>query len=213
MHLGTGISIFGGNRPNYGTFSLAVDGQLVVTGTARSTVLSTRQLLGTVSGLINGPHTAVFANTNGQPVDLDSIELQSQVGALGWASSRYHRLDLYFWPNVDLQWLQQCLTIVMLLSHIYLHPLCGREKQLPVSLMAPCSKCMAVIVQFPRTQYFHPVLHKHPVLPLPFRSLGRLLCFTDQFHLIMPIFISWLTVIHSFYQVGQVAKYLLSVPA
>ena len=83
MHLGTGISIFGGNRPNYGTFSLAVDGQLVVTGTARSTVLSTRQLLGTVSGLINGPHTAVFANTNGQPVDLDSIELQSQVGALG----------------------------------------------------------------------------------------------------------------------------------
>lgn len=79
---GTGISIFGGNRPNYGTFSLVVDGQLLVVGTAKSTVPSAPELLGTVSGLSNGPHTAVFANTNGQPVDIDSIELQSQVGTL-----------------------------------------------------------------------------------------------------------------------------------
>jgi len=85
---GTGISIFGGHRPNYGTFSLIVDGQLVTNGSAESTVpstVATRQLLGTVSGLINGPHNAVFANTDGQPIDVDSIELQSQVGGPGSA--------------------------------------------------------------------------------------------------------------------------------
>ena len=65
---------------------MVVDGQLVTTGSAQSTVPSTvvtRQVLGSVSGLINGPHTAVFANTDGQPIDIDSLELQSQVGGPG----------------------------------------------------------------------------------------------------------------------------------
>jgi len=57
---GTGISIFGGHRPNYGTFSLVVDEQLVTTGTAENTIASTHQLLGTISGLTNGPHTAIY---------------------------------------------------------------------------------------------------------------------------------------------------------
>ncbi|KAF8801427.1 hypothetical protein BYT27DRAFT_7341929 [Phlegmacium glaucopus] len=80
---GTGISIFGGQRPNYGTFSFTVDGRLVTSGTAESTVPSTRQLLCSVFGLINGPHTAVFSNIDGQPIDVDLIEFESQVGGPG----------------------------------------------------------------------------------------------------------------------------------
>ncbi|KAF8813846.1 hypothetical protein BYT27DRAFT_7180614 [Phlegmacium glaucopus] len=82
---GTGMWIFGGQRPNYGTFSFIVDEEFVTTGTAESTVPSTQQLLCAVSGLTNGPHTAVFSNTNGQPVDVDSIVFESQVGGPGSA--------------------------------------------------------------------------------------------------------------------------------
>jgi hypothetical protein len=77
---GTGISFFGGNRPDYGDFTITVDGNVVTTARASSPGLEINQLLGSASGLTNGPHTAVLTNT-GPALDIDHIELQ--LGAPG----------------------------------------------------------------------------------------------------------------------------------
>jgi len=77
---GTGISFFGGNRPDYGAFTITIDGNVVSTGRASSPGVQVNQLLGSASGLKNGPHTAVLTNT-GPALDIDHIELQ--LGAAG----------------------------------------------------------------------------------------------------------------------------------
>lgn len=80
---GTGISIFGGLRSNYGTYSIMVDGQNVASGNASSQQDEFKQLLGSASGLANGPHTVVLTNTGTSPIDIDFIDIQSQVGTPG----------------------------------------------------------------------------------------------------------------------------------
>ncbi|KAJ6500172.1 hypothetical protein C8R47DRAFT_285171 [Mycena vitilis] len=77
---GTGIEIYGGHRPSYGTYTLTVDGETVESGTATDLGVVTQQLLGSASGLSNGPHTAVITST-GVGMDLDFMKLTTQVGA------------------------------------------------------------------------------------------------------------------------------------
>jgi hypothetical protein len=77
------MTIFGGHRPNYGTFTITVDGTTINTGDANSPEATTPQNLGSVSGLVNGPHTAVLTNTGGEGIDIDWIEVISQVGSAG----------------------------------------------------------------------------------------------------------------------------------
>jgi len=80
---GTGLWIFGGHRSNYGTYSVSVDGQTVSSGSAQSDGGAVRQLLGSVSGLPYGSHTAVLTNTGGGPIDIDSVDFEAQVGPAG----------------------------------------------------------------------------------------------------------------------------------
>ncbi|KAH9485090.1 A type blood alpha-D-galactosamine galactosaminidase [Psilocybe cubensis] len=80
---GTGLSIFGGRRSNYGTYSLSVDGQTVSNGNAQSNDPSTQQLLGTVSRLPYGQHTAVLTNTGSNPIDIDWVDFEAQIGTSG----------------------------------------------------------------------------------------------------------------------------------
>ncbi|KAJ7747270.1 hypothetical protein B0H16DRAFT_926842 [Mycena metata] len=79
---GTGIEWYGGFQPSYGTYTLAVDGQTVASGTATNTGVEIRQLLGSALGLANGPHTAVLTST-GVGIDLDFVNLITQVGGVG----------------------------------------------------------------------------------------------------------------------------------
>jgi hypothetical protein len=79
--IGTGISIFGGNRPNYGTYTFSIDGQTVANGNADSSDPLVNQLLGSQSGLTNGQHTAVLTNTGSTTfIDIDWIQLQTRMG-------------------------------------------------------------------------------------------------------------------------------------
>ncbi|KDR75159.1 hypothetical protein GALMADRAFT_249097 [Galerina marginata CBS 339.88] len=80
---GTGFSIIGGHRSNYGTYSVSVDGQTTATGTAQSSDSVTKQLLGSASGLSYGSHTVVLTNTGGTPIDIDRIDFEAQVGQPG----------------------------------------------------------------------------------------------------------------------------------
>ncbi|KAF9478820.1 hypothetical protein BDN70DRAFT_879533 [Pholiota conissans] len=76
---GTGVWIFGGHRPNYGTYSIMVDGQTVVSGSSQANNASGNQLLGSASGLPYGFHTAILTNTGGAPIDIDWIDFETQV--------------------------------------------------------------------------------------------------------------------------------------
>lgn len=78
--IGTGVSIFGGMRSNYGSYIITVDGHTVANGSAQAGNF-TRQLLGTASGLSYGPHIVVLTNINGAPIDVDWIDFEAQVGA------------------------------------------------------------------------------------------------------------------------------------
>jgi hypothetical protein len=80
---GTGLSIFGAHRSNYGTYSISIDGQEIETATAQANNNATRQVLGSTSGLSYSSHTAVFTNTGGAPVDIDFIEFEAQIGQPG----------------------------------------------------------------------------------------------------------------------------------
>ncbi|KAG6920264.1 hypothetical protein DXG01_005033 [Tephrocybe rancida] len=74
----TGISISGGRRSNYGTFTISVDGQTITTGNANSAQDSTNEVLGSVSNLVYGPHTAILTNTGGAPIDIDFVNVATQ---------------------------------------------------------------------------------------------------------------------------------------
>ncbi|KAF8973071.1 hypothetical protein BDZ97DRAFT_1912656 [Flammula alnicola] len=80
---GTGLSIFGAHRPNYGTYSITMDGQTIASGSSQAIDASTRQLLGAVSGLAYGTHTAILTNTGGAPVDIDWVDFETQIGGPG----------------------------------------------------------------------------------------------------------------------------------
>lgn len=80
---GTGLSIFGGHRSNYGTYSISLDGQTISSGSSQSNDLSTRQLLGSASGLPYGSHTAVLTSTGGGPIDIDWVDVNARAGPPG----------------------------------------------------------------------------------------------------------------------------------
>ncbi|KAJ7495960.1 hypothetical protein B0H11DRAFT_1716032, partial [Mycena galericulata] len=79
---GTGISIYGGFRPEYGTYQLTVDGTMVARGSATAPGIEVQQLLGSASGLANGPHTAVLTST-GVGMDIDAVNLDTPIGPVG----------------------------------------------------------------------------------------------------------------------------------
>ncbi|KAI0051870.1 hypothetical protein FA95DRAFT_1554110 [Auriscalpium vulgare] len=80
---GTGIWLFGAKKPNYGTFTISVDGESVQ-GSAQSTQAAFQQMLGGKSGLPNGSHTVTLTNTgSGASIDLDSVIFETQIGATG----------------------------------------------------------------------------------------------------------------------------------
>lgn len=60
-----------------------MDGQTVASGSSNIPQAAFQQLLGSVSGLANGPHTAVLTNTGGGPIDIDFLDIQTQIGATG----------------------------------------------------------------------------------------------------------------------------------
>lgn len=91
---GTGISIYGGHRPNYGAFTISVDGQTIASGDASSPTATAQQLLGSASGLTNGPHTAVLTNSGGSAIDIDFVDVQSQVGPPKFVLRHDSRLQL-----------------------------------------------------------------------------------------------------------------------
>jgi hypothetical protein len=68
--------------PTYGTYTFSVDGSVVVYRSANSPTPLTNQLLGSVSGLTNGLHTATITNT-GPAIDIDWIQLQTRMGPQG----------------------------------------------------------------------------------------------------------------------------------
>jgi hypothetical protein len=91
---GTGITLFGGNRPNYGTYTFAVDGVILVNGTANSASPVIKQVLASTSGLQDGPHTAVLTNTGSQSsIDIDWFELQTRMGSPRYIGNRGRFID------------------------------------------------------------------------------------------------------------------------
>ena len=83
---GTGLSIFGGHRSNYGTYSISVDGQTISGGSSQSDDPSSRQLLGSASGLPYGNHTAVLTSTSGGPIDIDWVDFNARAGPPGYVN-------------------------------------------------------------------------------------------------------------------------------
>lgn len=79
---GTGIEVYGGHRPEYGVYSMTVDGQTVASGTAASSGIEVQQLLGSATGLANGPHTAILTSS-GVGMDIDWANLITQTGSPG----------------------------------------------------------------------------------------------------------------------------------
>ncbi|KAG5638459.1 hypothetical protein H0H81_012524 [Sphagnurus paluster] len=69
---------FNGRRSNYGKFTISVDGLTITNGDAQSAQDSANQLLGSASGLANGPHIAVLTNTGGAPIDIDWVNIVTQ---------------------------------------------------------------------------------------------------------------------------------------
>ncbi|TFY80466.1 hypothetical protein EWM64_g3544 [Hericium alpestre] len=80
---GTGIWLFGAKRPNYGNFTITVDGKTFA-GNAQNPTAIFEQLLGGISELQMGLHTVVLTNTGSHAsLDLDSLMFETQVGNPG----------------------------------------------------------------------------------------------------------------------------------
>lgn len=77
---GTGVWFYGARRPGYGSYSLNLDGNTIFTGNASSSNPIFDQLLAGSSELSMGEHTAVFMNTGGGTVDLDSVVFETRLG-------------------------------------------------------------------------------------------------------------------------------------
>ncbi|KAK0195362.1 hypothetical protein F5146DRAFT_1025146 [Armillaria mellea] len=77
---GTGLTIYGGHRPTYGTYTVSLDGQGLSKGNASDIQASARRLLAIASGLSNGNHTAVITNT-GPAIDIDYIDIECEIGS------------------------------------------------------------------------------------------------------------------------------------
>lgn len=79
---GTGLTIFGGHRTNYGTYQISVDGKVIASESSagQNTVL---QVMGMASGLSNGQHTAVLTSSSASPIDIDYVSIETEIGEPG----------------------------------------------------------------------------------------------------------------------------------
>lgn len=79
---GTGLTIFGGHRTNYGTYQISVDGKVVASRSSagQNAVL---QIMGSASGLTNGDHTAVLSSSSSSPIDIDFVSIETDIGEPG----------------------------------------------------------------------------------------------------------------------------------
>ncbi|KAH8828268.1 hypothetical protein DL96DRAFT_1602491 [Flagelloscypha sp. PMI_526] len=84
---GTGINIFAANRPNYGSFQLKVDGNVISQGQAASSQPEFNKLIASSTGLSNGPHEAILENTSQATIDLDMVEIVTQIGPPGYSDA------------------------------------------------------------------------------------------------------------------------------
>ncbi|EMD37580.1 hypothetical protein CERSUDRAFT_114221 [Gelatoporia subvermispora B] len=75
---GTGVWFYGSNRPTYGSYQLAVDNEVIASGSAASSSALVDQLLGGASGLTMGQHTAVLTSNGDGTIDLDSLVFETQ---------------------------------------------------------------------------------------------------------------------------------------
>ena len=80
---GTGVWFYGAHRPEYGNYSITVDGQTVANGTTSSSTPVFDQLLGASLNLSMGEHTAVLSNVGGGSIDLDALIFETQIGSQG----------------------------------------------------------------------------------------------------------------------------------
>jgi len=73
---GTGVWLYGGRRPGYGTYSISLDGQHIIDDDASSSTPALQQLLGAATGLEMGLHQVTLTNT-GSILDLDYMVFES----------------------------------------------------------------------------------------------------------------------------------------
>ena len=81
--LGTGFVITGGRRPGYGPFSVMLDGQQLFSGNLTPESSPINNTLASSTGLSNKQHTVVLTNTGGEPIDIDTITFEPQIGSTG----------------------------------------------------------------------------------------------------------------------------------
>lgn len=94
---GTGVWLLGAKKPNYGAYSIAIDGD-VVQASAQSADATFQQVLGGKSGLAMGSHTVVLTNTgSGTGIDIDSVVFETQVGAPGYVVNFLQSLSSCEW--------------------------------------------------------------------------------------------------------------------
>ena len=77
---GTGVWFYGARRPDYGSYSISVDGFSVTDDSAASTNPIFDQFLGGSANLEMGEHTAVLTNTGGGPIDMESLTFETHIG-------------------------------------------------------------------------------------------------------------------------------------
>lgn len=80
---GTGFVVTGGRRPGYGAFSVMLDGQQLFDGNFTPESSPVNVTLASGTGLSNEQHTVVLTNTGGEPIDIDTITFEPQIGSTG----------------------------------------------------------------------------------------------------------------------------------
>ncbi|OCH91437.1 hypothetical protein OBBRIDRAFT_705329, partial [Obba rivulosa] len=75
---GTGVWFYGSKNPDYGSYQLEVDNEVVASGSATSSSQLVDQLLGGASGLTMGQHTAVLTSNGDGTIDFDSLIFETQ---------------------------------------------------------------------------------------------------------------------------------------
>ncbi|KAK7035445.1 hypothetical protein VNI00_011738 [Paramarasmius palmivorus] len=80
---GTGIFIYGSDKPNFGTFTVTVDGQKVDTSSSAATVSAPKKLLASVQDLKNERHTVVVTSEGTNDINIDYMDVQHEDGLPG----------------------------------------------------------------------------------------------------------------------------------
>ncbi|KAL6310410.1 hypothetical protein BKA93DRAFT_755971 [Sparassis latifolia] len=107
---GTGIWLYGARRPDYGSYTVLVDNNVVAHTNATAANSTVGQFLGGTSNLPMGQHNVVLRNAGTGPMDIDSLVLETQIGSTGDSvittniddsSSRFTYTPSVRWALVD----------------------------------------------------------------------------------------------------------------